>query len=270
MDIKKNRGRIEKNIDELTLFDDDLMSRVFDGNIEATTLLLRIILKREDIRVLSVIGQEELKSPIVGGRNIKLDILAEDEKGIRFNVEVQRNTEGSHVRRARFHSSVLDSGMLQEKEKFKELKDTYVIFICEHDKFGAEEPIYHVDRMVRETGEKFADGSHIIYVNGKYKGNDPIGKLMHDFNCKRSEDMYYAELSNGLKHFKETEKGREIMCERFEALARELAAEEIAEAAAKKTIEVYKKALEMGLTQEDAKKLSGITEEQLEKLLCVK
>lgn len=129
MDIKKARARIENDIDELTLFDDDLMSRVFEANIKATTLLLKIILEREDIKVLSVSGQEEIKSPIVGGRNVKLDILAEDNAGTKFNVEVQRNTEGSHVRKARFHSSVLDSRMLGEKEKFKELKDSYVIFI---------------------------------------------------------------------------------------------------------------------------------------------
>lgn len=29
----------------------------------------------------------------------------------------------------------------------------------------------------------FGDGSHILYVNGKYRGNDEIGKLMHDFSC---------------------------------------------------------------------------------------
>lgn len=45
--VMQNRDGINKLIDELTLFDDDLMSRVFDKNIEATELLLRIILKRK-------------------------------------------------------------------------------------------------------------------------------------------------------------------------------------------------------------------------------
>ena len=58
----------EDIIDELTLFDDDLMSLVFDKNIEATTLLLRIILQTEDIEVIEVTGQRELENPVVGGR----------------------------------------------------------------------------------------------------------------------------------------------------------------------------------------------------------
>jgi hypothetical protein len=45
-------------------------------------------------------------------------------------------------------------------------------------------------------------------VNGSCKGNDPIGKLVHDFRCKTSGDMFYGELSDGVKHFKETEGGR--------------------------------------------------------------
>ena len=43
--VTQNQDRINKLIDGLTLFDDDLMSRVFDKNIEATELLLRIILE---------------------------------------------------------------------------------------------------------------------------------------------------------------------------------------------------------------------------------
>jgi len=38
--VTQNQDRINKLIDGLTLFDDDLMSRVFDKNIEATELLL--------------------------------------------------------------------------------------------------------------------------------------------------------------------------------------------------------------------------------------
>lgn len=39
------REDINKILDNMTLFDDDLMSRVFDKNIDATELILRIILK---------------------------------------------------------------------------------------------------------------------------------------------------------------------------------------------------------------------------------
>ena len=82
--IKKNKKEIvgldaqiakelDAAIDDLNLFDDDLMSKVFDGNIEATELLLRIILQRDDITVTYVKGQVDMKNPYPGGRSIRID-----------------------------------------------------------------------------------------------------------------------------------------------------------------------------------------------------
>ena len=222
--VTQNQDRINKLIDGLTLFDDDLMSRVFDKNIEATELLLRIILERK-IKVISVIGQEEMKSAAVGGRNITLDVHALDENGEKMDIEVQGNSEGAHIRRARYHSSVLDSRMLKEGQEFKEIKDSYVSFIYKRDKFQEGLPLYHIDRYVRETGKLFEDGSHIIYVNGNYKGDDEIGYLMQDFHQTDPDNMHYKELSQGVRHFKEVEEGRDTMCEAVQEYAKEYANE---------------------------------------------
>ena len=222
--VTQNQDRINKLIDGLTLFDDDLMSRVFDKNIEAPELLLRIILERK-IKVISVIGQEEMKSAAVGGRNITLDVHALDENGEKMDIEVQGNSEGAHIRRARYHSSVLDSRMLKEGQEFKEIKDSYVIFIYKRDKFQEGLPLYHIDRYVRETGKLFEDGSHIIYVNGNYKGDDEIGYLMQDFHQTDPDNMHYKELSQGVRHFKEVEEGRDTMCEAVQEYAKEYANE---------------------------------------------
>ena len=214
---------LDAAIDDLNLFYDDLMSKVFDGNIEATELLLRIILQRDDIMVTYVKGQVDMKNPYPGGRSIRIDIHAIDGNGVHFDVEVQRNEKGSDARRARFNAGMMDSRMLRKKQEFKELKDRYVIFICQHDKFGKKKPIYHIDKTVRETGEAYDDGAYTIFVNGLYKGKDEFGKLAHDFNCKKADDIYYKPLADGVRHFKETEEGREEMCESFEKLADKVA-----------------------------------------------
>lgn len=257
---------IEKIVDNMTLFDDDLMSMVFDANIPATELVLKIILKADDIKVVNVVGQKELENPIVGGRNIRLDILAEDGQGEQFNVEVQRKNSGADERRARFHSSMIDSRMLKKKQKFNELKDSYMIMITQNDYFGNGMPIYTINRHIEELKKPFKDGSHIIYVNGNYKGNDPIGKLMHDFNCKNAKDMHYKELADGVKHFKE-EGGRKMVCEAVEEYAKKKAEEVAKETSVKTTIE---DAVSYGMDKETIiKKLNekyGITKKEAEKL----
>lgn len=218
-------AELEKTVDDLNLFDDDLMGKVFDGNVEATELLLQIILERKDFHVTRVRGQVEFRSPSPKGRTIRLDILATGEDGTMFNVEVQQKSKGSHIRRTRYHQSMIDARLLKEKQDFSELKDTYIIFICKHDKFRKNKPIYHIDKSIRETGQNVDDGAHVIYVNGKYKGDDDFGRLAHDFNCKNPEMIYYKPLADGVRHIKGTEKGRGNMCEAFEKLAEKVADE---------------------------------------------
>ena len=123
--------------------------------------------------------------------------------------------------------------MLKAGQEFKEIHDSYVIFITAKDVMDAGLSLYHVDRVLQETGVYFGDGFDIIYLNGSYKDDsDPIGKPAHDFRCRSSADMFYPELAEQVKYFKETEGGREIMCQVFEDLAEKRAnerAEEVRE-----------------------------------------
>lgn len=260
--LRQNPRNVNELVNELTLFDDDLMSRVFDKNIKATELLLRIILGKK-VKVISVTGQNEMKNHQVGGRNITLDVDAMDENGEEIDIEVQGNSEGAHVRRARYHSSMVDSRMLKEGQAFRELKDSYVIFIYKHDKFRKGLPLYHVDRYVGETNEQFRDGSHIIYVNGNYKGNDEIGQLMQDFREKNPECMHYTELAESVKHFKEKEGGHEEMSEIVERYINERVEERVEERVKEcvekeKTISVQNLMNNMKLTLDQALDALGI------------
>lgn len=239
---------INKMIDEMNLFDDDLMSRVFDRNIEATEHVLRVILGR-NIRVISARGQVNFKNPVTNGRNITLDVHAVEENGQEIDIEVQSGAEGAHIRRARFHSSMTDARMLKKNQKFRDLKDSYVIFIYKHDKFGKQLPIYHINRHVEETGELFGDGSHIIYVNGTYRGNDEVGQLMRDFHQREAGKIENEVLAKSVKHFKETKGGRELMCEAVEKYAEERA----------------KKAEERGISRGETLNLIKLTIKKIQK-----
>lgn len=261
--VKQEWERVNSLVDTLTLFDDELMGRVFDKNTKATELVLRLILGR-NIKVISVNGQKEIRNAKVGGRNIILDVHAIDVAGEEMNIEVQGGSEGAHVRRARYHSSMLDTGMLKESQQLKELKDSYVIFIYKRDKFGKGLPLYHVDRYIKETEETFGDGSHIIYVNGSYKGDDAIGKLVSDFHQTDSENMYYSELADGVEHYKETEKGRGNMSEAVEKYAREYAEECVI---VEKITSVKNLMNNMKLTLEQALNALGIPDKDREQII---
>ena len=75
-------------------------------------------------------------------------------------------------------------------------------------------PAYHGENTIAELEHKpLGDGSYIIYVNGQYRNTEtPIGRLMHDFYCTKSEDILYPVLRERVSHLKDTEGGRAEMC----------------------------------------------------------
>ncbi|MCR5669021.1 MAG: PD-(D/E)XK nuclease family transposase [Lachnospiraceae bacterium] len=212
---------IEEIVDNMTLMDDDLMSRVFDQNVLATEVVLRTILG-EEIEVVETKAQCEMESPIVGGRTIRLDIFARSNSGDYFNCEIQRSNRGAIPRRARFHSSMMDSRMITAGEGYANLKDSYVIFITENDYFHEGKPLYRFLRR-EDNGLLFDDGSYIIYVNGEYEGDDDIGRLLSDFRRRDLTGFNYPELESGVRQFKEGMEGRRAMCEAVEKYAEKYA-----------------------------------------------
>ena len=204
------------------LLDDDFMSKVFEDR-KCAEFLLQVILNRNDLKVISVTSQYAIKN--LQGRSVRLDILAVDQQNRVYNIEIQRNDKGAGVKRARYNSSLIDANVTEPGDQYQELNETYVIFITENDVLGENLPIYHVDRIIRETGKMFNDESHIIYVNSQIKDESALGKLMHDFSCTDAKDMKYKILADRVRYFKEDEKGVATMCRAMEEMRNETARE---------------------------------------------
>ncbi len=96
------------------------------------------------------------------------------------------------------------------------MPDTYTIFIIEKDFYGQGEAVYPIERINLATGKSFEDGEHILYVNGEYRGDSAIGKLMHDFNCTKADDMNFELMANRTRYLKENPKGVSEMCKIME------------------------------------------------------
>ena len=215
MDFEKKHQEDLQRLRGFRLLDDDFMTKVFE-DISCAELLLRIILNDEGIRVLEAHSQRGIKN--LQGRSVKLDILAVDSHNRVFNVEVQRSDRGAGAKRARYNSALIDANVTEPGDQYEDLNETFVIFITENEVMKAGLPIYHIDRVVRETGKLFEDEEHIIYVNSQIKDETKLGRLMHDFSCTDAKDMYNKVLADRVRYFKEDERGVEIMCREMEIM----------------------------------------------------
>mgnify|MGYP002626543328 CR=1 FL=1 len=215
----KRKNYYLSKIAQFRLFDDDFMSKVFEDDIEITEFLLKILLQRDDLTVTESKGQVSIKNLL--GRSVRLDIKAKDKNGKLYNIEVQRADEGACEKRARYYSSVLDTNVLLPRHDFENLPETYVIFITEHDVLKGGLPLYHINRKIEENGMTFCDESHILYVNGEFRDESNLGKLMHDFSCTNPDDMKLEFLAEKTRYFKKDERGLKRMCKIMEDLVAE-------------------------------------------------
>lgn len=248
------------------LIDDDFMNACFDGYIEGAELLLRIILDKPEIRVKSSTTQKRLKNLL--GRDVCLDIDANDDSGKKYNIEIQRSDKGADRKRARYHSSILDAHQLKTGDDFSNLPETFVIFITENDVIGGGLPIYTIDRQITNMNQPFDDGEHIIYVNGENRNaSTELGLLMHDFFCTDADDMHYKELADKVRYFKEDEKGVAAMCKVLEDMRNESARAAVEH----RNVEVANTLLKLGkLTFEEVAESAGLTIEQVKQLASSK
>lgn len=242
------------------LIDDDFMNACLMDNLPATELILRIVLEDTGITVTDVKTQYLIKS--LTGRDVWLDVKAKDDRGRRLNIEIQRDDRGAGRKRARYHSSVLDSHLLKSGQDFDDLPETYVIFITENDVLGGNKPIYHIERIISEMdNDLFGDEEHIIYVNGGSEdGETELGKLMHDFKCTEPDEMFFKELAEKPRYFKKTVEGVSSMCKVLEDMRNQTAWNTKVESVKRglaNNFSYEQIALIVGLTVDQVKEIAG-------------
>ena len=226
-EAQKRERRHREDLERLRRFrpiDDTFMRGLFKNNLPLAELVLRIITGKQDLVLISCETQADMKR-VTGARSICLDAYATDSAGKKYDIEVQRSDTGADPHRAGYHSSVMDVENLDEKQDYRALPDTYVIFITENDYYKAGKPVYQIQNMNLTLNKPFDDGAHILYVNGEYRDDSAIGKLMHDFSCTDADDMHFDLLADTTRYLKENPKGVREMCKVMEDLRDESYAE---------------------------------------------
>ena len=110
----------------------------------------------------------------------------------------------------------MDVETLDAGQDFSDLPEQWVVFIMEEDPFGQGEGTY----LFRRTcgGIRLEDGTHYLYVNGAYRGDDELGALMSDFCQSDPNAMGNKMLADRVRYWKENPEGVRKMCEILEEM----------------------------------------------------
>ncbi len=85
---------------------------------------------------------------------------------------------------------------------------------------------------------------------------------IHDFRCTDAEDMYYGQLADKVKYYKETKGGCNAMCKMMEDMRKEAAKE----AAIEKATETAMNMLKDNIPPEKVALYCGLSLEEVEKI----
>lgn len=193
---------------------DDVFFEVLAQNIGVCQEILQVILEDDGLIVNSVITQSSERN--LCGRSVRLDALCTLGNGTKCNIEVQRSNNDNHLRRARFNASMITITDSNPGETFNEVLELYIVYISEFDFLKRGKTIYHVEKILRETGETVDDGLHEIFVNTVIDDGTVISDLMSCFLKKEVKNPKFPKLSAEVTRLKETEGGAQTVCEVME------------------------------------------------------
>ena len=125
------------------------------------------------------------------GKAVRLDIFAKDDEGRGYDIEMQSSNDPNDPLplRARYYVSMLDQEAINKGEHYRELKQTYVIFICNFALFGGKRRMYTFNfRCNEDTSIKLNDNSTIVFLCSKGKSNSGIDKDIVSFLDYTNDD----------------------------------------------------------------------------------
>ena len=199
---------------------DDLMFAKMAEHKEFCEEILRVILEDNKLIVTEAIPQ--WKGTNLQGHSVVLDAKCITGEGHHVNIEVQKANDDNHLKRARYNGAILTTNIAETGKKFEFIPDVCIIFISKFDIFKDGLPIYHVDKVIRETGKIINDGLTEIFVNAAGRNDSKVSKLMELFI---KDDVYNTEVfpvtSKIKARFKISEGGRKEMNEMLEKIMEE-------------------------------------------------
>ena len=259
--MKENLETIRK----LRLCDDDFFEKVMEDK-DACQELLRVLMSDPKLLVVEAGVQKNVKN--LQGRSVRLDMLCRRGDGVMVNVEVQRASNDDHFRRVRYNGFCLTANITDPGTKFQEVPDVCVIYISEFDIFKGGKTVYHVDKVVRETGKVIKDGLDEMYVNTVIDDGTEIAALMGCFHQEMVTDPRFPEIGKRVHYLKEDKKGVGIMCQALEKIRNDGRAEGRKEGRKEGQLDLLLSLVKEGvLSVVDAAARAGISSEEFSKKL---
>ena len=174
-------------------------------------LLKRILPELEIERIEYPELQKTIKFD-ADAKSVRLDVYVRDEKQTIYDIEMQVTDTKELAKRTRFYQSMIDLQMIDKGQSYKQLKPSYIIFICPFDMFDKGRHLYTFQNICKEDHKiLLKDEATKIFLNA-HGYMDDVSKELKAFldyvAGKSTEDTFVKKLELAVKEAKRNREWR--------------------------------------------------------------
>lgn len=123
-----------KRYEDLNFTDDFLFCKILTNHPELCRELAELIIGRKIGGIVRLDRQVPVEIT-ADGRGVRFDVYLEDDLDTIYEIEMQTTPELEIGRRFRYYQGMIDLNSIERGAKYRELKRSYVIFICLQNPF---------------------------------------------------------------------------------------------------------------------------------------
>ena len=257
----------EEKWDRATLANNFIFYKVMRHHPEACKHLIEMLLKVKIVQMN--MHNEEAMEVDPEAKGIRLDVFIKDI-GRMYDVELQVTDTKELPERARYYQGLMDLDSLKAGQKYKELCDSHVIFICLEDVFHNALPVCTFENICIEDGQtKLKDRAYKHFFFAEACANmiedEEIRSFFEFLVSNRAGNGFTSDLKDYVTDAKHNMQWRHqfMTWERQRAYdfddGKEAGKQE-------KAVEAARNAIALGLTPQQISQITGLPLEEVQKL----
>ena len=141
---------LEEKWEQATLANNFIFYKVMRHHPDACKHLIEMLLNIKIERM--EMHNEEVIDLDHDAKGIRLDVFAKDTNKM-YDIEIQATDTFDLPERSRYYQALMDLDTLKEGQKYKNMNDSHVIFICLEDIFKTGLPVYTFEYTCKEDGK---------------------------------------------------------------------------------------------------------------------
>ena len=175
--MKKTDSFVQE-YENLPFSNDFLFCRIMETRKDLCEQLLSLILQKKVVGI----DYPDKQKPFDLSRDaksVRLDVYVESGDGTEvYDIEMQPTHQRELGKRSRYYHSMLDASMIEKGQPYRDLKQSYVIFICLFDHFGQGLPLYTFRTLCGDL--ELDDGRYTVFVNAECvsSGNEQLDEFL--------------------------------------------------------------------------------------------